>query len=155
VWRRGLGQPRGVGYCGAAMALRWSVTLSLCAAALAVGATAAGAKLTAFQSPSHNIGCVISGQGARCDIRNRDWEPPPTPPSCHVDYGFGLAVDRHGKAGFVCAGDTVLGQGRVLDYGESLRRGRFRCASKRSGVKCVNKRNDHGFKLSSQRAKRF
>jgi hypothetical protein len=137
------------------MALRWSVTLSLCAAALAFGATAAGAKLTTFQSPSHNIGCVISGQGARCDIRNRDWEPPPTPPSCHLDYGFGLAVDRHGNPGFVCAGDTVLGQGRVLDYGKSLRRGRFRCASKRSGVKCVNKRNDHGFKLSRQRAKRF
>ena len=137
------------------MALRWSITLAVCAAALAVGAPAAGAKLTAFQSPSHNIGCVISGQGARCDIRHRSWDPPPTPPSCELDYGFGLTVDRHGKGAFVCAGDTVLGQGHVLDYGDSLRRGRFRCASKHSGVKCVNKRNGHGFKLSRQRAKRF
>jgi hypothetical protein len=137
------------------MARRCSIALALCAAALAVYAAPAGAKVTLFQSPSHNIGCVISGQAARCDIRHKSWDPPPTPPSCELDYGFGLTVARHGRGDFVCAGDTVLGQGRVLDYGDAIKRGRFRCASKPSAMKCVNKRNGHGFKLSRERAKRF
>ncbi|MQA73707.1 MAG: hypothetical protein GEU88_05065 [Solirubrobacterales bacterium] len=134
---------------------RWLISLALCAAALAVGAPSAGAKLKGFQSPSHNIGCYISGQGARCDIKHRSWDPPPTPRSCELDYGFGLTVDRHGRGAFVCAGDTTLGQGRVLPFGDKLERGRFRCSSKRSGIKCVNTRNGHGFKLSRQRPIRF
>ena len=48
--------------------------------------------------------------GARCDIRKRDWSPPPHPASCseEVDFGQGLAVSHDGKASFVCAGDTTL-----------------------------------------------
>ena len=74
---------------------------------------------TQFQSPSGNIGCAIGRQGGvRCDIRNRDWRPPPKPASCMLDWGFGLTLERRGRARFVCAGDTVLGQGRRLAYGE-------------------------------------
>jgi len=62
---------------------------------------------TGFQSPSGNIGCVIGRQGGvRCDIRNRDWRPPPKPASCMLDWGFGLTVGRRGRGQFVCAGDT-------------------------------------------------
>jgi hypothetical protein len=111
---------------------------------------------TGFQSPSGNIGCVIGRRGGvRCDIRNRDWRPPPKPASCRLDWGFGLTVGRQGRGRFVCAGDTTLGQGRRLAYGDAIRRGRFRCISRRSGMRCVNRRNGHGFVLSRERARRF
>jgi hypothetical protein len=134
------------------------------AATPAAGAGSAGAERTAtglqsftqFQSPSGNIGCVIGRRGGvRCDIRNRAWRPPPKPASCMLDWGFGLTVGLRGRARFVCAGDTTLGQGRRLAYGKAIRRGRFRCVSRRSGMRCVNRRNGHGFVLSRERARRF
>jgi hypothetical protein len=137
-------------------------------AVLAAGVSASGANsaggdragalqsFTGFQSPSGNIGCVIGRRGGvRCDIRNRDWRPPPKPASCRLDWGFGLTVERRGRGRFVCAGDTTLGQGRRLAYGDAIRRGRFRCVSRRSGMRCVNRRNGHGFNLSRERAQRF
>jgi hypothetical protein len=45
--------------------------------------------------------------------------------------------------------------GRELRYGESVRRGRFRCRSRRSGMRCVNTRTGHGFALSRERVRRF
>jgi hypothetical protein len=55
----------------------------------------------------------------------------------------------------VCAGDTLLGAGPELAYGRTIQRGRFRCRSRRSGMRCVNRRNDHGFLLSRAVVKRF
>lgn len=130
--------------------------LALCA--LAPGlllAAPASADLAGFQSPSHKIGCYISGKGVRCDVRDRRWDPPPKPPSCELDWGNGLTVGRHGRAEYVCAGDTVLNQGPELGHGETISRGRFRCTSKQSAMRCVNRRSGHGFKLSKQRAKPF
>ncbi len=125
------------------------------AVALVAGADRASA-FTGFQSPSGNIGCVIDKRsGVRCDIRNRDWSPPPKPASCQLDWGHGLVVVRRGRGHFVCAGDTTLGEGRRLAYGDAIRRGRFRCVSSRSGMRCVNRRNGHGFVLSRERARRF
>lgn len=125
----------------------------LITAALVAAAPASAA--TFFETPSHNIGCVISSSGARCDIREHAWKPPPKPQSCPVDWGSGLTVGRRGFAHFVCAGDTVLGGKRVLDYRKSIRRGRFTCTSRRDGVRCVNRRNDHGFKLARRSARWF
>ena len=119
-------------------------------------APSASASLAGFRSPSGNIGCYVSGQGARCDIRNKDWQAPPKPASCELDWGFGLAVDRHGRADYVCAGDTAIDPSNpVLRYGDRITRGRFRCKSKQSGMRCVNRRNGHGFKISKQRAQLF
>ena len=123
--------------------------------AIAICGLAASAQAAQFQSPSRNIGCAITKQGVRCDIRERNWEPPPKPRSCELDYGQGVFVGRRGKARFVCAGDTTLGVGRVLGYGRAIRRGRFRCASRTDGVRCVNRRNRHGFFLSRARVKWF
>jgi uncharacterized protein DUF6636 len=148
-----------------------ATALAAAAIVLAAGVPAAGAdspgadraaaaaglqSFTGFQSPSGNIGCVIGRRGGvRCDIRNRDWRPPPKPASCMLDWGFGLTVGRRGRGRFVCAGDTTLGQGRRLAYGDAIRRGRFRCVSRRSGMRCTNRRNGHGFSLSRERARRF
>ena len=150
--------------------MRLAATALVAAAiALVVGVSAAGAgsagsdraatglqSFTGFQSPSGNNGCVIGRRGGvRCDIRNRDWSPPPKPASCRLDWGFGLTVGLRGRGRFGCAGDTTLGQGRRHAYGDAIRRGRFRCVSRRSGMRCVNRRNGHGFVLSRQRARRF
>ena len=84
-----------------------------------------------------------------------DWTAPPKPASCELDWGSGVVVGRHGRAEIVCAGDTTLGEGRHLAYGDAIARGRFRCVSRRRGMRCVNRRNDHGFALSRERVRRF
>jgi hypothetical protein len=112
--------------------------------------------ITFFESPSHNIGCGLSAKsGVRCDIREHTWKPPPKPQWCDVDWGSGLAVGGRGNGHFVCAGDTVFGGKRVLAYRDSIRRGRYQCTSRRNGVRCVNLRNDHGFKLARRKATWF
>jgi len=133
-----------------------SVGLLAFGALFAIGAQASSAvPYYFFQSPSHNIGCIISKRGVRCDIRKKSWSPPMRPAFCFLDWGNGVTVDRHGKAEFTCAGDTALGYGKVLRYGYSVRVGRFRCLSKKSDMRCFNRRNGHGFKLSRQRARLF
>lgn len=124
-------------------------------AVLAAFAVPAVAQAGPFQSPSGNIGCYIAKSGVRCDIDKRSWKPPPKPAYCDVDWGQGVAVDKHGKAGIVCAGDTTLHQGPVLPYGRSVSKGRFRCVSKSSGMRCVNRHNGHGFFLSRESYRLF
>jgi hypothetical protein len=135
--------------------MRTTSTLAV-ALAIALTATAGAGAFGFFQSPSGNIGCAISRHdGVRCDIREHDWTAPPKPAWCDLDWGSGVVVGRHGRAQIVCAGDTTLGAGRRLAYGDAIARGRFRCVSRRRGMRCVNRRNDHGFALSRQRARRF
>ena len=57
--------------------------------------------LKTFRSPSGNIGCALYEGGARCDIRKRDWSPPPRPARCpkQVGYGQGIEVAHNGEAG--------------------------------------------------------
>jgi hypothetical protein len=124
-------------------------------AALAAFAVPAVAQAGPFQSPSGNIGCYIAKWGVRCDIRHRSWTPPPKPGNCELDWGQGTAVEKHGRAGIVCAGDTTLDQGPVLLYGHAISKGRFRCVSRSSGMRCVNRRNGHGFVLSRESYRLF
>jgi hypothetical protein len=108
--------------------------------------------LKTFRSPSGNIGCGLYGGGARCDIRKRDWSPPPRPAECpeQVDYGQGIEVSRGGQAGFVCAGDTALDpSSSALSYGTASEVGGSECISRKNGVTCVNQAG-HGFFLSIQ-----
>ena len=124
--------------------------------ALVALAVPASASAGSFQSPSRNIGCYISkGLGARCDIRHREWKAPPKPKGCELDWGFGLVVGEVERGAMVCAGDTALGMGPVLAYGRSISEGRYTCASRRSGMRCVNRRSGHGFEISRQTYRRF
>ena len=43
----------------------------------------------------------------------------------------------------------------MLGYGERISKKRFRCASKQKGVRCVNRRNGHGFFISSDDVRLF
>jgi hypothetical protein len=103
-----------------------------------------------FETPSHNIGCYMDSHSVRCDIRERDWSPPPKPQYCikaGVDWGQGVAVAAH-RASIVCAGDTTLGGPGLLGYGHSARRGSVYCISRTAGITCRNADTSHGFFLS-------
>ena len=133
--------------------MRKLVPLAALIAALAAAAPASAA--TFFHSPSGNIRCMIEGTAfTRCDITHRNWSPPPKPQSCEFDWGNSLGLGLHGRGHFLCVSDAV-DLGRTLDYGESIKRGRFRCRSRTTGIRCVNVRNRHGFALSRQSVRRF
>jgi hypothetical protein len=113
--------------------------------------------LQTFRSPSGNIGCAMFEGGARCDIRKREWSPPPHPASCsgEVDFGQGLAVSHDGEASFVCAGDTTLDPSATsLEYGEASELGGTICMSRSEGITCANHAG-HGFFISIQGYKIF
>jgi hypothetical protein len=123
---------------------------------LALAATAApAAAFKGFETPSHNIGCILDAQGARCDIRAHSWPLPKEPKSCEFDYGQSLFIGRSGRGEFGCVSDSAMEAGPVLPYGESIRKGRFVCHSEEVGVRCVDRRNGHGFFLSRQRVRLF
>jgi hypothetical protein len=136
---------------------RLAISLLACAALAAATPPAALAKFTFFETPSGNVGCVINGKGARCDIQDHAWSTPPTPPSCvDLDYGNGVEVGKHGRGRYVCAGDSVFSPNAdVLPYGERISAKRIRCASKRKGVRCVNLASDHGFFISRSEVRLF
>lgn len=140
--------------------MKRAALLAVIAAALAP-ATASAFQLRIFHTPGGNIGCSLIfgpggyGGGARCDIAHHSWKSPPKPKWCDVDYGNGLNVGAHRKAQFVCAGDTVLHQGKVLPVGDAVKLGPYKCKSLSGAVRCVNRDTGHGFKLSRAIAKRF
>jgi hypothetical protein len=127
--------------------MRWVAVLAavLWTAVVPSGAAA----ITGFHSPSGNIRCNILKSGVRCDITQHGWQSPPKPNSCEFDWGGSIGLSRHGAAHFLCVSDATE-QGAVLAYGDSITRHRFRCKSLISGIRCTNKRNGHGFKLSRQ-----
>ena len=116
-----------------------------------------GTKL--FQTPSGNIGCVMSNASdqpfARCDIGDRTWKAPPKPKSCPLDYGNGVIVEAGDKATYSCAGDTVLHQGDQVPYGQKLRLGALECDVETSGVTCTNDASRHGFFISKASVRLF
>lgn len=112
----------------------------------------------AFRSPTGNIGCIISDEGARCDIAQRDWNAP-RPAGCPAasDYGQGLTVDdEDGPGTVVCAGDSTLDPAApVLAYGESASIGDFTCTSEQAGVTCRDDGDNRGFFISKQSYRLF
>lgn len=105
---------------------------------------------TAFTSPSGNVGCYLDASMARCDIRDRSWAPPLRPASCEYAYGQGMTLSPGRPAEFVCAGDTALGSGAELGYGDSITAGTLRCESADTGITCRDTKTRHGFAISRQ-----
>lgn len=113
-------------------------------------------KLTAFESPSGNVGCQISPTGVRCDIDQRDWSPPPRPADCRLDYGQGISLSAGKPAHLVCAGDTArTGSGEPLAYGSAITAGPIRCDSAESGITCRDTGSGHGFAISREAYRLF
>lgn len=109
-------------------------------------------ELTVFQSPSGNVGCSIEPMRVRCDIAERSWGPLPRPADCHpnVSSGQGLDLDAGGESGVVCAGDSVLGFGDILPYGDAIQAGSLQCDSTEAAMTCHDRTSRHGFTLSRQ-----
>lgn len=127
------------------------------AAAAKVPTPKAIVHLSAFQTPSGNIGCMILDGVARCDIVKRSWSPPSRPASCPnvVDYGQGLEIGSSGGAQLVCAGDTVREpKASKLAYGDATRVGSFQCVSEEDGLTCT-RGHGHGFFISIQAYRTF
>lgn len=108
------------------------------------------AELTGFTSPTGNIGCFIDRRSVRCDIRERDWDPPQAPADCQLDYGQGISLTAGGAPDFVCAGDTAQDAGEALPYGQSIAAGLLRCESEQSGMTCRDVETGRGFSIAKQ-----
>jgi hypothetical protein len=120
---------------------------SLVALLSAAGAAPANAALHSrtFHMPSKNIDCALYSGVLRCDIQS-GLNPEPKR-KCELDW-TGLYLDSDGKAGPQCAGDTVRDPDSAeLAYGHKWRRKGIVCRSRRSGLRCHN-RKGHGFFLS-------
>src|SRR5829696_4317244 len=86
--------------------LAFSLLLSITAFLLA--APGASAKLVAFQTVDHKVGCLMDGDGVRCDARRPKFDPGPAPADCQFDWGQGVVLFRHGPADYTCVSDTTL-----------------------------------------------
>ena len=125
--------------------------MRLLAALLVLCASPAVAETVQFQSPSGNIHCMMSDEpwmdGARCDILSVSTLSYASRPSwCDLDWGQAFYVPNFGGAEPSCAGDTVAGNGFVLQYGQSYTVGNVTCFSDESGMLCRNGSGD-GFAL--------
>ena len=133
----------------------WLVAASLIAVPALV-ARPANADDSFFRSPTGNIGCVYAPDlgTLRCDVRDGVKPLPPMPKSCGIRLGPRLLAAQTGQASIVCAGDTALGVGPVLQYGSTWSRDGLSCASSSSGFRCKNA-SGHGFFISRGEAYRF
>jgi len=109
-----------------------------------------GRRSTLFTAASGNVGCLIDVDHVRCGIRDKDWSPPPRPAACEGDYGYNIALEPGGRAEFVCAGDSVLGEGGALADGESIGAGPLRCESEESSIACRDVDSGRGFSMSRE-----
>ena len=109
-----------------------------------------------FETPSGNIACSISESHARCEIRQKTWNPGPAPSDCNLDWGYGLIVEGESEGRVLCAGDTVrTNDAPTLQYGTATQTGSFVCSSEESGVTCTNNETGHGFEISRDSYDRF
>ena len=131
--------------------MKYSALFAASAGAAVLLAPVAAGDVVGFTSPSGNIGCILADDLLRCDIAERDWSPPPRPADCpdFTDYGQGILLHPTGHAAFVCAGDTAMGGGSALPYGQFEARGGMSCNSELSGIRCSNS-DGHGFTISRQ-----
>ena len=64
--------------------------------------------------------------------------------------GYGQGIALRAGANFVCAGDTALGDGQVLAYGDKITAGSIECTSQPSGMNCCDIQYGHEFTLSRE-----
>jgi uncharacterized protein DUF6636 len=115
-------------------------------ALLALPAGASGSTFRQFRSPTGHIGCAFeSGGGLPRQVRC-EWDG-------SNDRAFVLR--QRGRTHVIKISDTVRDpHAKVLHYGRSLRFGRIKCTSRRTGMTCRNRRG-HGFTVSVQHQRRF
>jgi hypothetical protein len=110
-----------------------------------------------FQSPSHNLRCDMnndpqSGDEVRCDALVHTWGAPASPEYAPCGASYDRIGIENGLGQFECrtSDQSVLPEGQVLPYGQSLIDGTILCTSSESGVKCVSQATGHGFTISRE-----
>jgi hypothetical protein len=113
-------------------------------------ASAAGATVQWFHSPSGNIECEVASQ--------RPHVPPPhTYAYCQTFQPLrSVTLSASGRT-HVCPGCVGNGPENAftLRYGRSVQVGPFRCTSLKIGMRCAVPRSGHGFLISRDALKRF
>lgn len=100
-----------------------------------------------FTTPSGNINCGFTDAAVVCQIQDKTYQVPTTE-VCDGAGADGGTVEVDGSgAHFLCAGG-LEGGGPTLEYGQSLVVGDFGCASRETGVQCVNLTTGSAFILS-------
>ena len=134
------------------MKRRLAFTLLLSITAFLLATTGASAKLVAFETVDGKVGCLMDGDGVRCDVKKPKFDPGPAPADCQFDWGGGVILFRHGPADFTCVSDTTFDpDAEELDWQDhdKVKVGRFHCkALDNFTIKCRNKRNKNGFVIS-------
>jgi hypothetical protein len=117
-----------------------------------------GTTRTAFATPGHNITCAFEAPSdadqsgtVRCEIAVKIWQPPAQPASCPVNWGRGLALDRHAAVLCEDAQDREPQGMLQLPFGTSIRFDPFSCTSQPAGIDCVNTVTGAGFMLGRER----
>lgn len=106
---------------------------------------------TLFASPSGNISCSISAEGARCGIAQLASKPAAID-SCDGTVGYVYVVTESGvEVPCVDKGDRpkkAEGGTTVLDYGEEATGFGYTCESAEDGVTCRYDETGRGFQLA-------
>lgn len=112
---------------------RRSLTIGLAVALLvALMPASSDATTTFIQSPSHNIACQLdSHSGALCTV---------------LSLRRQASVSQRGRVRvFAQSSNPPSGGVRTLRYGHSIRVGKVRCTSRRSGMRCTQVTRHHGY----------
>ena len=113
--------------------------------------TTPGADAWAFQSPTGNIVCHMSSNGAACDIARYDYVPPARPESCAY-FGDRFALDHGGKAFLACHTTNFLAAPLPTQrYDVPLTSGSITCTiNEQTGVTCRDGSTGHFFQVAMQ-----
>lgn len=74
---------------------------------------------------------------------------------CEFDHGRGPTLPVGETPGFVYAGDTTLGAGAPLPYGESTTARTLRCDSTKAAITCQDSTTRHGSSITRGRYQLF
>ncbi len=103
-----------------------------------------------FASPSGNIACTMSADGATCTIANFTYAPPVVA-GCTGTVGHVIVLNADGVAVQCVDGPAPAvapAETPVLEYGHSSAVGPYTCTSATDGVTCVETASGTGFRLA-------
>jgi hypothetical protein len=104
-----------------------------------------------FQNSSGNVSCNLGGGSAACEISNRAYTPPGSPPPCaqHSAWGDRVSLAQGEAVQFSCHNDTLHVQGEeTLANGQTLTSGSLSCAADAATMRCTDSGTGHFFFLS-------
>jgi hypothetical protein len=102
-----------------------------------------------FTSPTGNIACQLTRDGAACVIAEHDYPANDRPDGCTGRWLPLLEVDLSGAARLgPCEAGVVAPSGGALAYGTTSAVGPMSCLSRLTGMVCWSGRSGHGFRLA-------